>query len=60
MDKLAKEVVESNHMTPANAEWLIGGNGDGYVLADVLKDGKPLHIKLDVFTKAWEEVKSSE
>ncbi|MCJ8013681.1 hypothetical protein MUG84_18305 [Paenibacillus sp. KQZ6P-2] len=54
--KLANAAIAHTGMVPDRELWVSGGYGDGYVYGDVLKDHKRVYIKLDVFTKKWEEI----
>ncbi|WP_256758120.1 hypothetical protein [Cohnella sp. WQ 127256] len=54
--KLANPILQSNGLVPSNKDWLTGGYGDGYLYGDVLKGNQSLSIKLDVFTKQWEQI----
>ncbi len=59
MDELMKysqQVLDMNGLVPDRDDWINGGYGDGYLYGDVKKDGKKITIKLDIFTKEWEEV----
>ncbi|GED69984.1 hypothetical protein BRE01_36860 [Brevibacillus reuszeri] len=56
INKMAKQVLDKNGLTPDNDNWISGGYGEGFIYGDVKKDGKKITIKLDIFTEEWEEI----
>lgn len=54
--KLANSIMKSSGMVPDRKQWVSGGYGDGYIYGDLLKGNQRIYIKLDVFTKEWEEI----
>lgn len=54
--KLAGPILQSYGLVPASKTWIGGGYGDGYIYGAVLKDKTKIWIKLDLFTKEWEEI----
>lgn|GEM_PF-5445151 len=56
INKIAKQVLDSNGLIPDHDDWISGGYGDGFIYGDVKKDGKKITIKLDIFTKEWKEI----
>ena len=55
--KLINQILADNRMVVENDDWFTGFMGDGYLFGDVKKNNKIITIKMDAFTKDWEEIK---